>query len=209
MMGVSHAAGGSMPIRTNFPAACASALCSPRSIGEPRLLIADEPTTALDVRVQDQVLDVLDEVSRRRGLAVLFITHDLGIVAGFAERVMVMYSGRIVEDGEVEIPSPSRAAPLHVRASRRSMHHRPDAGAAEFGSRRAAAATRQTGGMRLPPALRAQRFEPCDRLRPVPQPVDRSMVACHLHGVTEDDVLFEVDRISKSSPASPTGRCRC
>jgi len=71
-------------------------------VGEPRLLIADEPTTALDVRVQDQVLDLLDDVSARRGLAVLFITHDLGVVAGFAERVMVMYSGRIVEDGDVE-----------------------------------------------------------------------------------------------------------
>lgn len=70
-------------------------------VGEPKLLIADEPTTALDVRVQDQVLDLLDDVSARRGLAVLFITHDLGVVAGFAERVMVMYSGRIVEDGEV------------------------------------------------------------------------------------------------------------
>ncbi len=70
-------------------------------VGEPRLLIADEPTTALDVRVQDQVLDLLDEVSTRRGLAVLLITHDLGVVAGFADRVMVMYSGRIVEDGEV------------------------------------------------------------------------------------------------------------
>ncbi len=71
-------------------------------VGEPRLLIADEPTTALDVRVQDQVLDLLDDVSARRGLAVLFITHDLGVVAGFAERVMVMYSGRIVEDGGVD-----------------------------------------------------------------------------------------------------------
>lgn len=71
-------------------------------IGEPRLLIADEPTTALDVRVQDQVLDLLDDVARRRGLAVLLITHDLGVVAGFAERVMVMYSGRIVEDQPVD-----------------------------------------------------------------------------------------------------------
>ena len=70
-------------------------------VGEPKLLIADEPTTALDVRVQDQVLDLLDDVSTRRGLAVLFITHDLGVVAGFAERVMVIYSGRIVEDGDV------------------------------------------------------------------------------------------------------------
>jgi len=71
-------------------------------VGEPRLLIADEPTTALDVRVQQQVLDLLDQVSERRGLSVMLITHDLGIVAGFADRVMVMYSGRIVEDGLVD-----------------------------------------------------------------------------------------------------------
>lgn len=71
-------------------------------VGDPKLLIADEPTTALDVRVQDEVLNLLDDVAARRGLAVLFITHDLGVVAGFASRVMVMYSGRIVEDGHVE-----------------------------------------------------------------------------------------------------------
>jgi peptide/nickel transport system ATP-binding protein len=69
-------------------------------VGEPDLLIADEPTTALDVRVQERVLDLLDEISRRRSLAVLLITHDMGIVAGFADRVMVMYSGRIVEENE-------------------------------------------------------------------------------------------------------------
>ena len=69
-------------------------------VGEPDLLIADEPTTALDVRVQERVLDLLDEISRRRGLAVMLITHDMGIVAGFADRVMVMYSGRIVEENE-------------------------------------------------------------------------------------------------------------
>ncbi len=70
-------------------------------IGEPDLLIADEPTTALDVRVQEHVLDLLDEISARRGLAVMLITHDLGIVAGFADRLMVMYSGRLVEENEV------------------------------------------------------------------------------------------------------------
>jgi len=71
-------------------------------VTEPKLLIADEPTTALDVRVQRQVLDLIDEVSRRRGLSVMLITHDLGIVANFADRVMVMYSGRIVETSQVD-----------------------------------------------------------------------------------------------------------
>jgi peptide/nickel transport system ATP-binding protein len=69
---------------------------------EPELLIADEPTTALDVRVQDQVLKLLDEVSAARSLAVLLITHDLGIVAGFADRVAVMYGGRKVHEDTVD-----------------------------------------------------------------------------------------------------------
>jgi len=79
-------------------------------IGEPQLLIADEPTTALDVRIAQQVLDVLEDVAERRELAVLLITHDMGVVASFAERVLVMYSGRIVEDANVESLF---ARPLH------------------------------------------------------------------------------------------------
>jgi oligopeptide/dipeptide ABC transporter ATP-binding protein len=71
-------------------------------IGEPKVLIADEPTTALDVRVQERVLDLLYSVSEQRGLAVLLITHDMGIVAGFADRVMVMYAGQIIEQNDVE-----------------------------------------------------------------------------------------------------------
>ena len=67
-------------------------------ICDPDVLIADEPTTALDVRVQKQVLALLDEVTRRRQLAVLLITHDLAVVAGFAARVVVMYAGRKVEE---------------------------------------------------------------------------------------------------------------
>ncbi|MEY9212822.1 ABC transporter ATP-binding protein [Thermobifida halotolerans] len=79
-------------------------------IAEPALLIADEPTTALDVRVQDQVLRLLDELARERGMAVLLITHDLGIVAGFADRVVVMRTGRVVEEGAVD---DVYAAPSH------------------------------------------------------------------------------------------------
>ena len=68
---------------------------------EPELLVADEPTTALDVTVQAQVIALLREVRDGRGTSILFITHDLGLVADFCDRVYVMYAGRIVEEGPV------------------------------------------------------------------------------------------------------------
>jgi oligopeptide/dipeptide ABC transporter ATP-binding protein len=64
---------------------------------EPELLIADEPTTALDVTIQAQILELIAELQQRLGLAVLLITHDLGVVAGLCDRVAVMYAGKIVE----------------------------------------------------------------------------------------------------------------
>jgi len=69
--------------------------------GGPALLIADEPTTALDVTVQQQILDLLESLQRDRGMGVLLITHDLAVVAQTADRVYVMYAGRIVEHGPV------------------------------------------------------------------------------------------------------------
>ncbi len=78
--------------------------------GEPDLLIADEPTTALDVTVQAQILELLDRLKAARGMAVLLITHDLGVVAGRADRVMVMYAGLLVETGRT---ADIFAAPAH------------------------------------------------------------------------------------------------
>ncbi|PRD54984.1 ABC transporter ATP-binding protein [Phyllobacterium myrsinacearum] len=69
---------------------------------DPTLLIADEPTTALDVTIQAQILDLLLTLQRERGMGILFVTHNLGVVAEIAQRVAVMYAGRIVEHGPVE-----------------------------------------------------------------------------------------------------------
>jgi peptide/nickel transport system ATP-binding protein len=67
----------------------------------PKLLIADEPTTALDVTIQAQILDLMRDLKTRMGSAIMLITHDLGVVAEMAERVVVMYAGRKVEEGSV------------------------------------------------------------------------------------------------------------
>jgi len=69
---------------------------------EPDVLIADEPTTALDVTVQAQILELVAAMQRELGMAVIIVSHDLGVVAGMADRICVMYSGRIVETGRVE-----------------------------------------------------------------------------------------------------------
>ena len=66
----------------------------------PRLLLADEPTTALDVTVQAQILELLRSISHESGMAVILITHDLGVVTGLTDRVAVMYAGRIVETAD-------------------------------------------------------------------------------------------------------------
>ncbi|MCY7301899.1 MAG: ABC transporter ATP-binding protein [Thermoleophilia bacterium] len=68
----------------------------------PALVIADEPTTALDVTIQAQVLELLEELCKERGVAVLVVTHDLGVIGRFADHVAVMYAGRIVEQGPTE-----------------------------------------------------------------------------------------------------------
>ena len=68
---------------------------------DPKVLIADEPTTALDVTIQAQILELVKDLRQKLGMAIIWITHDLGVIAGIADRVMVMYGGQVVEQGPV------------------------------------------------------------------------------------------------------------
>jgi oligopeptide transport system ATP-binding protein len=69
---------------------------------DPRVLIADEPTTALDVTIQAQILELVRDLRQKLGMAIIWITHDLGVIAGIADRVMVMYGGQVVEQAPVK-----------------------------------------------------------------------------------------------------------
>jgi oligopeptide/dipeptide ABC transporter ATP-binding protein len=78
--------------------------------GQPRLLIADEPTTALDVTIQAQVVELLQDLQAKEGMAMIFVSHDLGLVAGLAQRICVLYAGQVVEEGPA---AEVLAAPRH------------------------------------------------------------------------------------------------
>jgi oligopeptide transport system ATP-binding protein len=80
----------------------------------PKVLIADEPTTALDVTVQAQIMELLKDLQRETGTGLILITHDLGVVASVAERIVVMYSGRVMETGDVDAMYASPANPYTV-----------------------------------------------------------------------------------------------
>ena len=85
---------------------------------DPDVLIADEPTTALDVTIQAQILELLKSIQERTHTAVVFITHDLGVIARVADRVQVMYAGRVAEVARRRRHLPPVAAPVHGRAAR-------------------------------------------------------------------------------------------
>jgi oligopeptide transport system ATP-binding protein len=94
---------------------------------EPDLLIADEPTTALDVTVQAQIVELLKRLQERTGMSVIFITHNLGVVAEIANRVMVIYAGRIVEEGAV-VPLLTRPLMPYTQGLLRSVPRLPTGG---------------------------------------------------------------------------------
>ncbi len=120
---------------------------------DPKILIADEPTTALDVTIQAQILDLLRDLRERTGTAIMLITHDLGVVAEIAHRVIVMYAGRIVEEAPVEPAVRRSPAPLHAGP--------PGLDPAAGQRRRRAPAAPSRASCRIPSALPAGcRFSP-------------------------------------------------
>ena len=142
---------------------------------EPALLIADEPTTALDVTVQAQVLDLLRDLQRERGLAMVFITHSLPVVAEIADRVAVMYAGEIVEQGSV---ADVFGRPLHPYTAA-LLASAP----AEDGSLPHGIAGTVPLPLELPPGCRfaprcSFRHPVCDT-HPVLEPVDGRSTRCH------------------------------
>ena len=135
----------------------ALALCA-----EPKLIVADEPTTALDVSIQAQVIALLKRLAREKGTAMMLVTHDMGVIAETADRVAVMYAGRIAEIGPVREVVKHAAHPYTRRADGLDPADRPPGGAAAADRGRDAAALRHPARLRLQPALPAG-------LRPLPR----------------------------------------
>ncbi|HJS77804.1 MAG TPA: ABC transporter ATP-binding protein [Burkholderiales bacterium] len=147
---------------------------------EPRLLIADEPTTALDVSIQAQIIALLKRLAAERGAAVMLITHDMGVIAETAQRVAVMYAGRVVEIGPVGdvIHAPRHPYTVGLMGS-----------IPRIGSRKSRLMQIDGAMPRLnsiPPGCAfnprcPRRFERCTRERPELAPAGASRAACWLH----------------------------
>jgi oligopeptide/dipeptide ABC transporter ATP-binding protein len=146
----------------------------------PALVIADEPTTALDVTVQARILDLLREMKARFGLSLLLITHDLGVVAETADRVAVMYAGRIVEQGPVREVLRDPRHP-YTRALLASVPDGPPGTKLKAVPGVVPAPGTLPGGCAFAPRC-PDRFAPCDAQPPgdVPVGVTR-VVRCHLY----------------------------
>jgi peptide/nickel transport system ATP-binding protein len=154
----------------------------------PGLLIADEPTTALDVTIQEQILSLMRELRKEFGTAVLLITHDLGVVAENADRVGVMYAGRIVEEGSLEQILRNPAHPYTVKL----LDSLPSAG-----KRKEAL---QTIEGRVPPATdfpAGCRFEPrCHKAMEICREIDPELIPVE-NGQRAACVLYDEDRIGR------------
>jgi oligopeptide/dipeptide ABC transporter ATP-binding protein len=167
---------------------------------EPSVVIADEPTTALDVTIQAQILDLLRDLQKRMGLALLLITHDLGVVAQMADRVAVMYAGRIVEEAPVKdlFGDPKHPYTQGLMASMPG---------GEPGQRlRAIQGTVPPLGQ-LPPGCSftprcPYRFDPCPTAHPADTILDGGRrVKCYLHGPAAESAQQSAGTVGAGEPA--------
>jgi len=147
---------------------------------EPKLVIADEPTTALDVSIQAQIIQLLKSLCREKKTAVMLITHDMGVIAETADRVAVMYAGRIVEIGPVAdvIHRPQHPYTDGLMGSIPSMEHETDRLAQIEGSM--PRLTEIPPGCAFHPRCE-KAFDRCSRERPELMPAGTSQAACWLH----------------------------
>jgi peptide/nickel transport system ATP-binding protein len=157
----------------------ALALCA-----EPRLIIADEPTTALDVSIQAQIIQLLRRLARVHGTAVMLITHDMGVIAETADRVAVMYAGRIAEIGPVNGVIRDAHHPYTVGLM--GAIPKVGAGAGKHSTRLAQIEGAMPRLNAMPPGCafhpRCERcLERCRRERPEPRPVGANLAACWLY----------------------------
>ena len=178
-------------------------------INEPKLLIADEPTTALDVTVQAQILELMIRLKAELNTSIVFITHDLGVVAEMADDIAVMYAGRIVEFGPKEAIFESPAAPVHVGPAGLDPEARRLARRAAGASQRAPAVADQPARRVLvPPALPvrargAQDGRADARAGRRRLPTTRSP-ACSTQGVRRADLGGPAARASAPKRRAPT-----
>lgn len=149
----------------------------------PKLLLADEPTTALDVTTQAQVLRLLDHLRRQCGSAVLFITHDLGVVAELCEQVVVLYAGRVAENAPVKALFDN---PLHpyTQGLLRALRKLDEGGVEAAIPGRVEAATNYPAGCRFHPRC-SHAFDRCRTTLPPAQQIGETTVACWLHQPNE------------------------
>jgi len=171
---------------------------------KPRLLIADEPTTALDVTIQAQILELIKELKEQENMAVIMITHDLGVIAEVADHVAVMYAGKIVEDAPA---TEIFASPKHpyTRGLLNSIPS-PD----KLGRRLDVIRGVVPNPLNLPPGCSfaprcPDRFPDgtCDAAFPALEPLSRThKVACYLYNREQDEVRSETVVIDPSSPVA-------
>jgi peptide/nickel transport system ATP-binding protein len=170
-------------------------------VHNPGVLIADEPTTALDVTVQAQILELIDKVKRDFDIGVILITHDLGVVAETAQSVMVMYAGRAVEHGPADqvFENPQHPYTWGLLESMPSIEAKVAHLVAIEGS--------PPSVIHLPPGCAfhprcPHRFEPCDKVRPELAPMEGGHLdACHLDAADKRRLwaLREAERLGKSA----------